>query len=171
MTVENISWSISTKEYCQTRLGLNPWPPGLQSDGVSNWATEAGYFIFDLQGGKCFLSSFKSIGLPAQEKKRVTDFQDGRMTLTIFDLQVTLIFPTKFQVYWPFGSEEAKKIFSRCRPSWISDHNSFSYFWFTSHPDASYQVSSQLAFLFKRRSEKLIFKMAAMVAIMYFRLE
>ena len=41
MTVENISWSISTKECCRPRRGLNPRPPGLQSDGTSNWATEA----------------------------------------------------------------------------------------------------------------------------------
>ena len=56
MTVENISWSISTKECCRPRRGLNPRPPGLQSDGASNWATEAGnkhyvlriypYFLF-----------------------------------------------------------------------------------------------------------------------------
>ena len=32
MTVENISWSISAKECCRPRRGLNPWPPGLQSD-------------------------------------------------------------------------------------------------------------------------------------------
>ena len=43
MTVENISWSISTKECCRPRRGLNPRPPGLQSDGASNWATEAKY--------------------------------------------------------------------------------------------------------------------------------
>ena len=43
MTVENISWSISTKECCRPRRGLNPRPPGLQSDDASNWATEAGY--------------------------------------------------------------------------------------------------------------------------------
>ena len=30
MTVENISWSISTKECCWPRRGLNPRPPGLQ---------------------------------------------------------------------------------------------------------------------------------------------
>ena len=42
MTVENISWSISTKECCRPRRGLNPRPPGLQSDGASNWAPEAG---------------------------------------------------------------------------------------------------------------------------------
>ena len=41
MTVENTSWSISTKECCQPRRGLNPRPPDLQSDGASNWATEA----------------------------------------------------------------------------------------------------------------------------------
>ena len=40
MTVENISWSISTKECCRPRWGLNPRPTGLQSDGASNWATE-----------------------------------------------------------------------------------------------------------------------------------
>ena len=42
MTVENISWSISTKECRRPRRGLNAQPPGLQSDGASNWATEAG---------------------------------------------------------------------------------------------------------------------------------
>ena len=42
ITVEKISWSISTKECCRSRRGLNPRPPGLQSDGASNWATEAG---------------------------------------------------------------------------------------------------------------------------------
>ena len=46
MTVENISWSISTKECCRPRRGLNPRPPGLQSDGASNWATEAGFLLF-----------------------------------------------------------------------------------------------------------------------------
>ena len=80
--------------------------------------------------------------------------------------------PTKFQVKWPFCSvEEVKNRFSRWRPPWISDRNNFSYFWSTSHPDASYQVASQLAFSFRRRREKLIFKMATMVAILDFRLE
>ena len=44
MTVENISWSISTKECCRPRWGLNPRPPGLQLDHPSNWATEAGSY-------------------------------------------------------------------------------------------------------------------------------
>ena len=87
--------------------------------------------------------------------------------------QVTPILPSKFGVNWPFGSgEEAKNRFSRWlswRPSWISDWNNFSYFWSTSHPNASYHVWSQLAFGFRRRSKKSIFKMAAMVAILDFR--
>ena len=57
MTVENISWSISTKECCRPRRGLNPRPPGLQSDGASNWATEAGNFAL------CILSLYFSVHL------------------------------------------------------------------------------------------------------------
>ena len=63
--------------------------------------------------------------------------------LAISYLQVTLVLPTRIQVNWPFGSgEEAKNRFSRWRlwrPSWISDRNYFSYFWSTSHSNASYQ--------------------------------
>ena len=45
MTVENISWSISTKECYRPRLGLNPWPSGLQSDGASNhWLWQFGVY-------------------------------------------------------------------------------------------------------------------------------
>ena len=54
-----------------------------------------------------------------QEKKRKIEFQ-GHLgypigtILAIFDLQVTPMLPTKFQVNWPFGSgEEAKNRFSR----------------------------------------------------------
>ena len=63
------------------------------------------------------------------------------------------MFPTKFQVNWPFGSGELKKKnrFSRW-PPWISDRNDFSYFWSTCRPDASCQVSSRLASRFRRRS-------------------
>ena len=39
------------------------------------------------------------------------------------------------------------------------------------HPNASYQVSSQLDFMFRRRSEKQIFKLAAIAAILDFRSE
>ena len=78
----------------------------------------------------------ESTGLSVQEKKRKIDFQDGGhlgfpigTILAIFDLQVTLMVPSKFGVNWPFGSgEEAKNRFSRWRPSWISDRNDLSYF-------------------------------------------
>ena len=58
-----------------------------------------------------------------------------------FDLQVTQMLSTKFQVSWSFGSaEEGSNTFSRrrpLRPSWNSLHDNFSQFWSTSHPDAS----------------------------------
>ena len=51
---------------------------------------------------------------------------------SLFDLQVTPMIPTKFQINWPFGSgEEAKNRFSRWaswRPSWIYNQNDFSCF-------------------------------------------
>ena len=54
ITIETISWSISTKECCRPRRELNPRPPGLQSDGASNWATEAGSF----QCKECLVSIY-----------------------------------------------------------------------------------------------------------------
>ena len=47
----------------------------------------------------------------------------------IFDLQITLILPIKFQVNWPFCSEAVQNRFSR-RPLWgpISYQNNFSFF-------------------------------------------
>ena len=76
-----------------------------------------------------------------QEIKLKIDFQDGGhgghfgfligTILSILDLQVTPMIPTKFRVSWPFCSgERAKNIFSRWLPywpSWISDQNDFSY--------------------------------------------
>ena len=47
-------------------------------------------------------------------------------------------------------------------------HKSFFLHISTSHPDASCQVSCQLAFHYRRRSENQIFKMAAMAAILDF---
>ena len=80
------------------------------------------------------------------------------MILAIFHLQVTRVLPTKFQVNWPFGSgEEAKNRLLRWPPwwpFWIFDWHDFSYFWSTSQTDASYQVSSQLAFWFRRRRNR-----------------
>ena len=64
-------------------------------------------------------SKFQVNGLLVQEKKRKLYFQDGlhgdqfgfpiETILAIFDLQVTPMFPTKFQVNWPFGSGGSEK--------------------------------------------------------------
>ena len=74
----------------------------------------------------------------SQKEKPKIDFQDDghlgywiRTILAIFDLQVTPMLPTKFQINLPFGSgEEVKNRFSRWQPwqpSWISDQKCFSY--------------------------------------------
>ena len=81
--------------------------------------------------------------------------------------------PTKFKVSWPFGSgEEAKK--KKFQDGHHGGHLEvpigmiLAIFYLKVTPDASYQVSSQLAFWFRRRSEKCIFQMAALVAILDF---
>ena len=66
--------------------------------------------------------------------------------------------PNKFQVKWPFGSgEEEKNTFQNLGLPIRA---------ILANPDASYQVSSQLTFWFKRRSVKLISKTVAMAAIL-----
>ena len=95
-----------------------------------------------------------------QDKKLKIDFKDGchgghlgfliGMILSIFDLQVTLMLPFS-------SGEEVKNRLSKWlpwRPSWISNQNDFSHFKSLSHPDASYRVSSQLAFGLRRRRKK-----------------
>ena len=63
-----------------------------------------------------------------------------------------------YKVNKPFDSgEKAKNSFPKWPPwrtSWISDRKDFSYFWPISQPAVFYQVPSQLAFQFRRRSEK-----------------
>ena len=88
-----------------------------------------------------FLLSFESIDLSAKKKKRKTNFQDGRhgghlrfsirIILTIFDLQIVPIFPTKFQVKWPFRSREVQNRFSTWpprRPSYVSNQTILAIF-------------------------------------------
>ena len=69
----------------------------------------------------------KSVGLSVQENKLKINFKNGRhgshlgfhvgSIFAIFDVQVTPMLPTKFQVNWLFGSGgDAKNRFSRCRP-------------------------------------------------------
>ena len=72
------------------------------------------------------------------------------MILAIFHLQVTLMIPTKFQINWPFGSGvKVKARFSGCCHLGYPIKTILAIFDLC-HPDAFYQVSSQLAFWFRR---------------------
>ena len=112
------------------------------------------------------LPNFESVGLRFRRKLKI-DILASRhgghlgfpigMILAIFDLQATLILPTKFRVSWPFGSrEEFQNRFSRLRPwrpDWISSRNEFSCYWSASHPHTFYQISGQLASRFGEEAE------------------
>ena len=54
------------------------------------------------------------------------------------------------------------------RPSWIFDPHNFSLFQSRNHPVVKEQVSAQSDLRFEKRCRKLIFKMAAVVAILDF---
>ena len=125
-------------------------------------------YFFIYKSPRCFLPSFESIGLSVQKKKGKIDFQDGHHLG--FDWN-------NFSYFYIYKSSRCfLPIFKSTGPlvqenKWkkrVSDPNNLSYFRSTSHPNASYQVSSQMAFQFRRRSEKKIFKMAVMVAILDF---
>ena len=75
--------------------------------------------------------------------------------------------PTKFQVNWPFSSEEEKNIFSRWWPSWIFDWNNLATF--------DLQVSLMLPTKFQvswpmvqEKKRKINFQMVPMAAILDF---
>ena len=71
--------------------------------------------------------------------------------------------PTKFRVNWPFSSEEEGKIdFQDGRHLGFPICMILAIFISTSHPDASYQFSNQMAIWFSKISEKKSFKMAVM---------
>ena len=137
-----VNWLLGLGVEAKNRFSRwSPWRPSWNSDRHD-------FSYFWSTSPWCFLASLESIGLSVQEKKQKIDFQDGGhlgfligTIVATFDLQVTLMLPSKFGVNWPFGSgEEAKNIFSRWlpwRPSWISYWHDFSYFWSTSYPDAS----------------------------------
>ena len=77
-----------------------------------------------------------------------------RMILATVDLQVTSILSMNFE---SVQEKKFKTRFSRWPPQpqfGIPYRKDLSYFSSTSHPDASYQVSSQLAFQFRRKRKK-----------------
>ena len=146
-----VNWPFRSGKEAKNRFSR--WLPWWwQPSWISDW-NDFGYF-WSTSHPYASKSVSSQFGSGEEAKNR---FSTGTTCiLAIIDLQVTLTLPTTFQVHWTFGSgEEVKNRFSRLPASWISDLNDFSYFWSTSHPDASYRVSSQLAFRFrKRRREK-----------------
>ena len=131
--------------------------------------------IFIYRSPRCYLPSVMSIGLSVQGKERKIDFKDGHLgfwigtILAIFDVHVTTMLPTKFQVSWPFGSgKEAKIDLKFCRHG---GHLGFpirailaifdkqvtrmlpSYIWTTSYSNVSYRVTNQLA-LWKQEKKR-----------------
>ena len=129
-----VNWLLGLGE---AKKRFSRWPPW-QSSWISH---QQDFSYFWSQSPWYFLPSLESIGLSAQEMKWKIDFQDGGhcshlgfligMILAIFDLQVTLMLPTKFRVNWHDGlGEEGKNRFSRWppwRPSFIYNQHDFSY--------------------------------------------
>ena len=143
-----------------TKFRVN-WLLGLGVEAKNRFSRWRPSWISGRHDFSCFWSTshpdaslqvWSQLAFRFRRSSKKIDFQDGRLDghhgghlgfligtiLATFDLQVTLMLPSKFGINWPFSSgEEAKNRFSRWRPSWISNRHDFSYFWSTSHPDAS----------------------------------
>ena len=161
-----VNWPFGSGEEAKNKFSR--WPPWWLSWWLS-WISDRKDFSYfwSTSHSNASYGDWRQNGLLVQEKNQKIDFLDGHhgghlvfeigKILAIFDLQVTPSLPTNFRVNWSFGSGEAKNRFSKW-PPWqpfgISNQFDFSYFWSTSHPEASYQVSGQLAFRFRRKSEK-----------------
>ena len=152
-----VNWPFGSEKEAKNRFSR--WPPHL----LFPVGTILAYY--DLQVTPMLPTKFWvnwPFGSGEEAKNRFSRWPLWRPTwisdrndLAIFELQVTLMFLTKFRLNWPFSSgEEGKNRFLRWPLWWISNRKDFNYFCSTSHPDASYQVLSQMAFRFKKRSEK-----------------
>ena len=119
----------------------------------------------DLQVTLILPVNFVSIALLVQEKKFKTDFQDGCQSRNlgfpittiwaIFDLQVTQMLLTNFESIGLLVQKKKGKIdFQDGRHLGFPIGTILAIFISTSHPDASYQFSNQLALWFKKISEK-----------------
>ena len=132
-----------------------------------------------------FLPSFKSTGILVQKKKFKTDFHDDShdghlgfqtgIILVIFDLQVTLILPTKFRVTWLVNSEVQNRFarWLQWQPPWISNWNNLTIF--DLQVTMILPTKPRVSWLFGSGDEVQIrfsgWPLAAMVAILDFRSE
>ena len=95
------------------------------------------------------------------EKEVKIDFQEsghfrfpiGTILTTFISLSPQCFQPNFKSIGLSVQERKRKNKFSSWRPYWNADWNDFKYFCSTKHPNASYQVSSHLAFRFRRRSE------------------
>ena len=96
-----------------------------------------------------------------------------RTILAIFDLQVTPMLPTKFQVSWPFdsGEEVKNRFFKMATMAAILDFLTgkiLSFFFIYRSPRCFLLSFKSTGLSFKRRSNRQIFKMTTMAAILNF---
>ena len=139
---------------------------------ILNFQSKQFSLLFDLQVTLILPMTFRSSWPFCSEGKvqnRFSTWHPIRMILAIFDLSHP---DTSYQVLSQLAillrrtSSNRFSGWQLWQPFCTSDLYNFSYFLSTS--TQILQVSSQLAFQFMRRREKLIFKMVAMAAILDF---
>ena len=119
----------------------------------------------DLQVTSILPVNFVSIALLVQEKKFKTDFQDGRQSrnlgfpITTFELFLIYKSPRCFlpsfeSIGLLVQKKKGKIDFQDCRHLGFPIRTILAIFISTSHLDASYQFSNQLALWFKKISKK-----------------
>ena len=135
----------------------------------------------DLQVTSILPMNFESIDLSVQEKEFKTDFQDGRhganwdflslrFELYFFIYKSHRCFLPSLSLGLSVQKKKGKTDFQDGRHLGFPIGTILAIFIPTSHPDASYQFSNQLALWFRKISEKKkSFKRAAMAAILDFR--
>ena len=143
-------------------------------DSLSQWFEL--FFIY--KSLRCFLSSFKSIGLTVQKKKGKIDFQDGRhiglpmgTILAIFFIyKLPWCFLSSFESIGLTVQKKKGRIdFQDGRHLWFLIGTILAIFISTSHPNPSYQSFLPTGPLVQEnKQKKKSFKMAAMMAILDF---
>ena len=134
-----VNWPFGSGEEVKNRFSRwLPWRPFWFYDRHDFFTIGMILAIFDLQVTPMLPTKF-GVNWPFGSGEEAIGGHLGFRIGTI--LSQSPMPPTKFGVNWLLGlGVEAKNRFSRWRPwrpSWISDRHDFSYFWSTSHPDAS----------------------------------
>ena len=95
MTVENISWSIATKEYRWTRKGLNPRSPGHQSDAHPTEPPKpARWFPMETICMKCINSVFWK----KEEEKHIISLSSAELAQRAVRLSILVHY------IWPYSA-------------------------------------------------------------------